>query len=223
MSKLLLLCTLLVQSTTKIKYLFTNNYNTQVQYLSGNANHGTKQAIGSSTTVNTPYGLYLDQQVLYIPPNTVALNEVINSSEDFSLSMFVRYLPGLTGNIERGLFTFANSSASHVVQLKQQAAVATAAPVSVLSVNFGAAVTLVTSSTYALSKLYLDQWYFFVVSIDSHSTPLMSHSAPTALTATLNSPKTQDISSNHLLESTPGQFATPSSSRIPRSPAKLLR
>jgi hypothetical protein len=156
MVKLLLLCVLLAQSATKIKYLFTYNYNTLIEDLSGNGNHGTKLTSGSSTTVNTPSGLYFDCNAVYIPPNIYALNDVVNASEDFSLSMFVRYLPGKTGNLNRGLFTFQNSDASHNVQLAQKTALETAAPAFNLLANYGATVTQVTSSTYALSKPYLD-------------------------------------------------------------------
>jgi hypothetical protein len=204
MSKLLLLCALLVQSTTKIKYLFTYNYDTLVQDLSGNGNHGKKPASGSSTAVNTPYGLYLDKKSVTLPPNAyggIGTSNALTSSQSFASSQFIRYLPGNSGTIERGLMSFSDSTGASKLKLMQAPAPATSPPVFELSVKFSGPATSIQSSAYNLSKLYLDQWYFFVVSIDSHSPTTdatLCINGGTALTATHNSPNTQDFSTNKL-------------------------
>jgi hypothetical protein len=160
-----LLCCQLVFGATKIRYDFSHNYNTQVDDLTGSLNHGEKPAIGSTTAVNTPYGLYLDGTTVKLPVNTYrATSTDMNFDNDIAMSLFVRYLPGATGTFPRELITFKNAGGVPRLQLRQQSATETAAPTFELSVDFGSGVTTITTGPYALSK-----WYFFVITLHGHS------------------------------------------------------
>jgi hypothetical protein len=144
----------LASCATKILYDFTNNYNTQIDDSSGNSNHGKKVAIGSATTVNTAYGLFLQGSVVTLPPNTYAgsgTSNVLNNSNDFSMSVFMRFLPGQTGSLARPIITLKNSGITRLI-LQEPECQESAAPVFALTVNFGGTATTLTSATYALSK-----------------------------------------------------------------------
>jgi hypothetical protein len=192
-------------SCSKILYDFTINYNTQVNDSSGNSNHGLKTAIGSATSVNTPYGLYLQGDEVGLPPNTYAgsgISNVVNSSDDFSMSVFVRFLQGKNGKHARPIVTFKSGKTTRL-QLQQPAALNTAAPVFELTVDLGGTVTTLTSATYTLSKLYADQWYFFVISVDSQigsSLVSMCINGGAAQSATHNQVNPKDFSANTLNE-----------------------
>jgi hypothetical protein len=206
MWRLLALCALLVQSTTKIKYLFTYNYDTQVQDLSGNGNHGEKPASGTSGAVNTPYGLYLDKQSVQLPPNSYAgtgLNNVIASSQDFSCSVFLRYLAG-TGLLYSELLSFESPGFPfplHYLSIVQPLDLLNYLPSFRLLANFVLTPSYLTSSDpFTLSKAYLDKWYFFVVSVDSStftSDVQMCINGGTARTMTHFS-NSQDFTNNRL-------------------------
>jgi hypothetical protein len=207
MWRLLALCALLVQSTTKIKYLFTYNYDTQVEDLSGNGNHGEKPASGTSTAVNTPYGLYLDDQSVKLPPNSYAgagVNNVIALSQDFSISMFLRYLEGPTGLFDRDLLSLERPGLGvpfHYLSIFQTFDISNGPPSFTLLANFGLIPSSLTSSTFSLSKAYLDKWYFFVVSVDSStftSNVQMCINGGTTLAMTHLSANSQDFSVNRL-------------------------
>jgi hypothetical protein len=81
------------------------------------------------------------------------------------MGFFVRYLPGVSGTVPREIIALRNSGGTTRVQLRQQSATNAAAPAFQLEVNFGATPTILTTSTYALSKLYIDIWYYFMISI----------------------------------------------------------
>jgi hypothetical protein len=160
---------MLVQSTTKIKYLFTHNYNTLVQDLSGNGNHGEKQASVSSTTVNTPYGLYLNLATLLLPPNVHAgsgNSNVLNSSEDMSFAVFFNFFPGIDGNSQRSVVRLQSGNTVRT-RLFQDTALNSAAPSFTSFIQFSGSSKSIVSSSYALCKDYADKWYFIVVSVDS--------------------------------------------------------
>jgi hypothetical protein len=97
--------------------------------------------------------------------------------------------------------SFSDSTGKNKLKLLQVPALETSPPVFELIVKFSGPATSIQSSAYNLSKLYVDQWYFFVVSIDSHSPTTdatLCINGGTALTATHNSPNTQDFLSNVL-------------------------
>jgi hypothetical protein len=193
--------------STKILYDFSINFNTQIDDSSGNSNHGNKVAYGTTaTTVNTPYGLYLAGTTADLPPNSYAgtgLSNVLNSSNDFSMAVFVRYIQGLAGLQARPLITLKNGTTTRLT-LGTPNGFNTSAPVWTFTVNFGGTATTVSAATgYALSKPYIDKWYFLVISVDSQTgsgTSIISMCINGVLinTATHNRENTKDFNANTL-------------------------
>jgi hypothetical protein len=147
-----------------VLYTFTTPYDTQVTDLSGNNNHGVKPAIGTSAAVNTPYGLYLEGATVTLPPNSInsSASTSINSQDKFSLSLFVRHLTGVPGDVARELITLKAGSTTRL-QLRQGQSVATANPLYELEVKLGSgSATTYTSGTYTANR-----WFLFAISINS--------------------------------------------------------
>jgi hypothetical protein len=135
-----------------ISYDFTYNYDVKVTDSSAFQCHGEKPSIGSSTAVNTPYGLYLNGGIVKLPQNTqngAACNSLTLSYSYFSVTMFVRYLAGIAGTYPRELFTIARGSNIRL-QFRQRSQLETAAPEWEVESFFGTS-TAVTG--YALSEL----------------------------------------------------------------------
>jgi hypothetical protein len=189
-----LLCCQLVLGlgVERIRYNFSNNYDTMVDDLSGNSNHGEKPAIGTATAVNTPYGLYLDGTTVKLPVNTYReTNAHMVINDDISMSLFVRFIPGAPGTFPRELITFKNGGGVTRVQLRQQSAKETAAPTFELSANFGS-VSTQTTGPYALSK-----WYFFAISNRNFDLDMCVNGG-SMLRVTSSNQSTMDFTDNYL-------------------------
>lgn len=162
---LVLLPTFVLSVDEIVEYKFYRNYNTIVNDSSG-SNDGVKPAPGTASAVNTPYGLYLDGQTVVMPPNSEegsGSSNVFNSENDNTFNIFVRYLPGATGTFTREILTLKSSSQTRV-QLRQKSASESAAPVfELLTTTTTNSADIVQSTSYALSKVYSDKWYFFTV------------------------------------------------------------
>jgi hypothetical protein len=142
----------LASCSTKILYDFATNYNTQIDDSSGNSNHGQKVAIGSATTVNTPYGLYLKGSTVDLPPNSYAgsgTSNVLNSSDDFSMAVFLRFIKGKVGVNPRPIITLKSGGTTRL-QLGETTSKSVDPPVFELTANFGGTATTLTSATYVL-------------------------------------------------------------------------
>lgn len=157
-----------------IEYKFKYNYNVVVTDTFSNSYHGVKPAIGTASAVNTPYGLYLDGETVYLPPNSSSgsgNSNVFNIYNTATLNLFIRYLPGKTGSFERELFTLKNTDLGITrLQLRQKAASESDSPVFELESNTGTSATQ-TSGQYEICKVYLDKWFLFTISYKKNSYP----------------------------------------------------
>jgi hypothetical protein len=132
-------------------YEFKYNYDVKVTDSTAYQCHGEKPAIGSPTAVNTPYGLYLDGGIVKLPPNTqnaASCNDLLTYYNYYSITMFVRYLPGTAGTYPRELFTIARGSSIRM-QLRQRTQLDSVAPEWEVESYFG---TTTTVTGYALSE-----------------------------------------------------------------------
>jgi hypothetical protein len=148
----------------EFEYSFWYNYDVQVYDWLENGFHGQKPARGSSSAVNTPYGLYLNGQTVMLPPNTQSSSTVMKNNDDFTLRLIMRYLPGVTGTTQREIISLSNNASGTRLELRQQIASPNSSPIFELEYQIGKTLTTrATSANYALSKTYLGKWYYFQI------------------------------------------------------------
>jgi len=95
-----------------VRHSFQYNYDTDVPDLSNSyyKEKSKKPASGTSGAVNTPFGLYLDGLVVELPPNGLnwgSDDQIMNYSNDFSMTLFVRLLL-IDASLSRELLTLKN-------------------------------------------------------------------------------------------------------------------
>jgi hypothetical protein len=175
LSQLLLISLALQLSTGDIDYRFNYNYDTQVYDWEGNGFHGVKTAIGTSSAINTSYGLYLNGDTVKLPPNSASSSTTLKDNPSFKMRVFVRLLQGVPGTTTREIITFKSSSNTRL-QLRQQSASETSSPTFEVVFMIGVQTyTEVVSGSYALSKANADKWYYFKLSLeDMGSSTLIS-------------------------------------------------
>jgi hypothetical protein len=149
-----------------IDYRFYYNYDIQVYDWSGNNNHGVKPARGTSSAVNTPYGLYLDGLTVALPPNSQSSSTQMQS-RDLRFKLLYRYLPGVQGTVPREILSLKNGSNIRL-QLRQQSASEASSPTFELEYRVGGTTFIETSNaSYSLSKANTGKWYFIRIQINS--------------------------------------------------------
>lgn len=157
-----LCCCLCAANGIFFNYKFYFNYNDQVYDWSTREQTGEKPVSGSTTAVNTPFGLYLEGTTVRLPPNaffTSGTTDIINTYSSFSHGLFVKILPGLPGNVPREILTLASSSGLRF-QMRQAQDLESASQVTFeLETNFGTSATF-TSSSYSQSKPHTDKWFY---------------------------------------------------------------
>lgn len=141
------------QGEEYIDYRLQYNYGTRVHDWSDKQNYGENSGFGTSQAIYTPYGLYLNQQVVKLPPNAIRSQNFVVNENRIGFLMYFRYLQGTSGNLERELLTLYNSS-NKGLQLRQKQASATSNPKFEVAfvINNNNSVKEV-STTYSLSKL----------------------------------------------------------------------
>lgn len=102
-----LLHLLAVTASLVYHYRFDNNYDTTVEDLTGGGNHAIKPASGTSSAVNTPYGLYLNSNSVQLPPNTA--NASFTYSSTFTFTIFFRFISGAE-DLTNFVFVFKSAS-----------------------------------------------------------------------------------------------------------------
>jgi hypothetical protein len=121
----------------EFEYSFWYNYDVQVYDWLGNGFHGQKPARGTSSAVNTPYGLYLNGQTVGLPPNTQSTSDGMEANDSFNLRLIMRYLPGGTGSTQRELISLRSNKSGTRLQLRQQSASASSSPTFELEYSMG--------------------------------------------------------------------------------------
>lgn len=137
---------LFVRSDLLVHYLFDSNYDTIVEDRSGNLNVGQKFDISTSGVVNTPYGLYLNNQYLKLPNNLY--DNTFPYTTSFTMTLFFRLLSN--SNPTQTIFHF-NTGFGHGVHLYRSYTGSPITPLK-LMITAGSDITYTTPTTYNESE-----------------------------------------------------------------------
>jgi hypothetical protein len=154
-----LLLLLAAKADLRIKYTFTENFDVLVVDTSGNLNHGTKDAPGTTLAVNTPQGLWLDRMQVHPPPNSKV--SYINYSSPLTFTLFFRVLESNYSTNDWTLFEIRSSYFVTVLKLSKRKSPSPSA--FDFLIRLGTTDYTRTSGVYPLGKSYIGEWLFAAV------------------------------------------------------------
>jgi hypothetical protein len=146
-----------------IDYRLNNNSDGKVIDLSGNNNHGQIPARGTASAVITPYGLYLDGELIKLPPNGYTESSLI-FYPPFSMSCLVRLLSEASSSVPREIISFKLGSSTRL-QLRQISQEESGSLYLELVYVLDGLPYTSTLIPFEPSKANLENWFYFVISV----------------------------------------------------------